>query len=145
MTYNSKPELVRALHGKIKLIPDSVQRRFSVNTRDQFLSKKRDLRHKLKAVNSASQAQNLLWESCGHVAVDLSQFHCKLFMHWMQLILSRNKFIPIHACARAKSAVNSEPVPVTQKFAGDLQTFPCISADMRKVPKVKFFGPNTSV
>ena len=79
---------------------------------------------------------------CGHVAVDLSQFHCKLFMHWMQLILSRNKFIPIHACARQKSAVNSEPVPVTQKFAGDLQTFPCISVHMRKV---KFFGPNTSV
>ncbi len=79
---------------------------------------------------------------CGHVAVDLSQFHCKLFMHWMQLILSRNKFIQIHACAREKPALNSEPVPVTQKFAGDLQTFPCISVHMRKV---KFFGPNTSV
>ena len=66
------------------------------------------------------------------------QVTCKLFMHWMQLILSRNKFIPIHACARAKPAVNYEPAPVN----GDLQTFPCISADMRKV---KFFGPNTSV
>ena len=44
--------------------------------------------------------------------------------------------------ARAKLAVNSEPAPVTQKFAGDLHTFPCISADMREV---KFFGPNTSV
>ena len=74
------------------------------------------------------------------IGVDLSQFHCKLFMHWMQLILSQNIFITIHACARAKSVVNSDPVSVTQKFAGDLQTFPCISADMRKV---KFFGPNT--
>ena len=35
-----------------------------VPTRGLFLSEKRDLRHELKAVNSASQVQNLLWESC---------------------------------------------------------------------------------
>ena len=43
---------------------------------------------------------------------------------------------------RAERQVADARVYSIEKFAGDLQTFPCISVHMRKV---KFFGPNTSV
>ena len=48
-------------------------------TRDRFLSKNRDVRHQLKAVRVAGP-KLAVGVMCGHVTVDLSQFHCNFLV-----------------------------------------------------------------
>ena len=49
-------------------------------TRDRFLSKKRDVRHELKSSQLRVAGPKLaVGVMCGHVTVDLRQFHCKFW------------------------------------------------------------------